>query len=62
MEASGPGPLPVSDLTPWYEYSAIGQSNTDTLRFRGEPIAVGYEPSSVTRQYGLIVGARLALP
>jgi len=49
-------------LTPWVEASAIGQSNADTLRFRGEPIAVGYEPSSVTRQYGLNVGARLKLP
>jgi len=49
-------------FTPWFESSAIGQSNTDTLRFRGEPIAVGYEPSSVTRQYGLNVGARLELP
>lgn len=49
-------------VTPWFESSAIGQSNTDTLRLRGEPIAVGYEPSSVTRQYGLNVGVRLEVP
>jgi hypothetical protein len=47
---------------PWVASSAIGQSNTDTLRFRGEPIAVGYEPSSMARHYGLNVGARLVLP
>ncbi len=49
-------------FTPWYEHSAIGQSNTDSLRFQGTVIGWAYEPSSVTRQYGLNVGARLELP
>jgi hypothetical protein len=48
-------------FTPWYEYSAIGQSNSDTLYLGRTPVAVGYEPSSAAHQFGLNLGARVAL-
>ncbi|HEY3424326.1 MAG TPA: hypothetical protein VGL27_05980, partial [Negativicutes bacterium] len=44
-------------VTPWYEYSAIRQSNTVILTAGGVPIgAAAYEPNSNTHQYGLDIG------
>ena len=49
-------------FTPWFEYSAIGRSNSEEVTYYGRPlnprIAV-YEPSSTTYQIGLAVGARV---
>jgi hypothetical protein len=51
-------------FTPWFEYSAIGRSNSEEVTYNGRPlnprIAV-YEPSSTTYQIGLRVGARISL-
>jgi hypothetical protein len=44
-------------LIPWYEYSAIGRSNTVTLFTNGNYYDVD-EPSSTTHQFGLKVGLR----
>jgi hypothetical protein len=50
-------------FTPWFEYSAIGRSNSEEVTYYGRPlnprIAV-YEPSSTTYQVGLAVGARVS--
>jgi len=50
-------------FTPWFEYSAIGRSNSEEVTYNGQPlnprIAV-YEPSSTTYQIGLRVGARVS--
>ena len=43
-------------LTPWYEYSAIGQSDIVSVR-NGPFIDSFYEPSSRTHQYGFNIGA-----
>lgn len=43
-------------LTPWYEYSAIGQSDVASA-LRGGRIDSFYEPSSRTHQYGFNIGA-----
>ena len=43
-------------LDPWYEYSAIGQSNTETFVIMPF-IMSAYEPSSRTHQYGFNMGA-----
>lgn len=44
-------------LTPWYEYSAIKQSNTVSLTSDRVPIGyIAYEPNSNTHQYGLDIG------
>lgn len=43
-------------LTPWYEYSAIGQSDVVSAQ-RGSRIDSFYEPSSRTHQYGFNIGA-----
>jgi len=48
-------------VTPWYEYSAIGQSNTERIYFQdGTPTRYeGYEPTSTTHQFGVNIGARI---
>jgi len=49
-------------FTPWYEYSAISQSNVIEVTYNGQPLnpRMGvYEPSSTTNQIGLAVGARV---
>lgn len=43
-------------LTPFYEYSAIGQSDIESVR-RGPFIDSFYEPSSRTHQFGINIGA-----
>lgn len=45
-------------LTPWFEYSAIAQSDTVTILRDGAPWGYAYEPSSTTHQFGLKVGVR----
>ena len=47
-------------LTPWYEYSAIGQSNTVNVTYNNNVIGRAYEPASTTHQFGVRLGiARL---
>lgn len=47
-------------IAPWYEYSAIGRSNTVVLATStGTPVASVYEPASTTYQYGINIGVRL---
>ncbi|MBU1077537.1 MAG: zinc ribbon domain-containing protein [Spirochaetes bacterium] len=43
-------------FTPWYEYSAIGESDIFELTYQGVLWGYGYEPSSKTDQYGLDIG------
>jgi len=43
-------------LSPFYEYSAIGKSNTETINFDGKPFWDVYEPSSRTHQSGVDAG------
>ncbi|MFA6434034.1 MAG: hypothetical protein WCW52_05005 [Elusimicrobiales bacterium] len=44
-------------LTPWYEHSAIGQSNTGAVTIMGgTPYATAYEPASNTIMYGINAG------
>ncbi len=58
-------------FAPWYEYSAIAQSNQERIYYQdGTPVIVyrngipyqyvAHEPSSTTHQFGLNVGARVA--
>ena len=58
-------------FAPWYEYSAIAQSNEEGIFYQdGTPVIVyrngipyqlgAHEPSSTTHQFGLNVGARVA--
>lgn len=48
-------------LMPWYEYSAIGESNTVPLTENGTATGIRFlEPSSRTHQFGANVGARWA--
>jgi hypothetical protein len=51
----------IWSLTPWFEYSGIGKSNTVPLVINGLPSdsVAAYEPSSTTHQFGLKVGARV---
>jgi hypothetical protein len=42
--------------SPWYEYSAIGQSNTVNIYYYGAYAGSAYEPASRTHQYGLNLG------
>jgi hypothetical protein len=44
-------------VKPWYEYSAIGQSDVEARTYYGALSGYFYEPSSKTNQYGLNVGA-----
>ena len=43
--------------TPWYEYSAIGQSDNANITFGNTVIGYAYEPASKTHQYGFRLGA-----
>jgi len=47
-------------LTPWYEYSAFGQSDTADLTYGGTAIGYAYEPASKTHQYGVNLGANVS--
>jgi len=42
-------------FTPWYEYSAIGKSPEEGVRF-GDSTVFFFEPSSTTHQYGFNIG------
>lgn len=44
-------------LTPWYEYSTIGRSGDETVRYGPSSTMSFYEPSSRTHQFGLNIGA-----
>lgn len=44
------------ELTPWYMYSQIGQSNTVTLTSGSSVVGTSYEPASDTHQYGVNLG------
>ncbi len=47
-------------ITPWYEYSSIGESNSvPWYQTDGSYEGDVYEPSSTTRQYGINIGTRL---
>lgn len=46
-------------LTPWYEYSAIGQSSTFDVTTNEGIVGVGYEPDSHTNQFGVYAGVRV---
>jgi hypothetical protein len=46
-------------LTPWYEYSAFGRSDSFPVIFNGAIIGSAYEPDSRTHQYGANIGVRL---
>lgn len=43
-------------LTPWYEYSAIGKSGVERVRYGQSMVRGFYEPSSTTHQYGFNLG------
>jgi hypothetical protein len=43
-------------LTPWYEYSAFGQSDRTNITYAGTVIGSTYEPGSRTHQYGADLG------
>jgi len=43
--------------TPWYEYSAIGKSNTVNVTYNNTLTGYAYEPASRTHQYGIRLGA-----
>ncbi|MEN6320136.1 MAG: autotransporter outer membrane beta-barrel domain-containing protein [Syntrophaceae bacterium] len=43
-------------MKPWYEYSAIGKSDTETITYYGSTWGYAYEPSSKTNQYGVNLG------
>ena len=45
-------------VVPWYEYSAIDESDTFLITFAGMPSGIGFEPSSETRQYGINLNVR----
>ena len=45
-------------IKPWYEYSAIGQSDIVARTYYGALSGYFYEPASKTNQYGLNVGGR----
>jgi hypothetical protein len=47
-------------LTPWYEYSAFGQSDTVNITYGGTVVGYAYEPASKTNQYGVNLGANLS--
>ncbi|HVO64927.1 MAG TPA: hypothetical protein VMT12_00460 [Syntrophales bacterium] len=43
-------------VKPWYEYSAIGESDVSALTYYGALSGYYYEPTSKTNQYGVNVG------
>jgi len=47
-------------LTPWYEYSEFGQSDTVNVTYAGTIIGYAYEPASKTHQYGANLGANFS--
>ncbi len=48
-------------LAPWFEYSAIGQSEYFAVTQNSKTVAAGFEPSSRTMQYGALAGLEVAL-
>jgi hypothetical protein len=42
----------VAHFSPWYQFSAIGESDRNTLTIDGNPAMRFYEPASRTYQYG----------
>ena len=45
--------------TPWYEYSTIGRSDTQSFRYGGIKYSA-YEPSSTTNQFGISLSADIS--
>lgn len=43
-------------ITPWYEHSAIGRSDTGAITVGGTLYARAYEPASSTNMYGITAG------